>query len=63
MFRAAREYSVPLTTLKDRVDNRLSFDCTKPGPEPVLSQLEEAKLVSHIKELAAEGMGTHMQKF
>lgn len=53
VFRAAREYSVPLTTLRDRVDNRVSIDCTKPGPEPVLSQLEEAKLVSHIKELAA----------
>lgn len=50
VYRATREYAVPLTTLRDRVDNRVSVDCVKPGPEPVLSQLEESKLVTHIKE-------------
>ena len=57
VYRAAREYAVPLTTLRDGVDNRVSVDCVKPGPEPVLSQLEESKLVTHIKELAAVGYG------
>ena len=33
--------------------HRVSVDCGKPGPEPDLSQLEESKLVTHIKELAA----------
>ena len=57
VYRAAREHAVPLTTLRDRVDNRVSVDCTKPGPEPVLSQLEESNLVAHIKEVAAVGYG------
>ena len=57
VYRAAKEHAVPLTTLRDRVDNSVSVDCTKPGPEPVLSQLEESKLVAHIKELAAVGYG------
>ena len=39
---------VPLTTLRD--DIRVSVDCTRSGPEPILSQLEESKLVAHIKE-------------
>ena len=43
VYRAAREYAVPLTTLRDRVDNRTSIDCTKSGPETLLSQLEEGK--------------------
>lgn len=57
VYRVAREYAVPLTTLKDRVDNRVFIDCTKSGPETLLSQLEEAKLVAHIKDLAAVGYG------
>ena len=57
VYRAAREHAVPLTTLRDRVDNRVNVDCVKNGPEPVLSEIEEAKLVAHIKELAAVGYG------
>ena len=48
---------VPLTTLRDRVDNRMSIDCTKTGPEPLLSQIEEAKLVKHLQDLAFVGYG------
>ena len=57
VHRAARKYAVPQSTLKDRVNNRISIDCTKSGPETLLSQLEEAKLVAHIKDLAAVGYG------
>ena len=55
MFRATREYSVPQSMHIDRVDNRVFVYGTKPGPEPVLSQLDKAKLVSHTKELAVVG--------
>ena len=57
MHRAAREYAVPRSTLKGKVNNRISIDCTKSGPETLLSQLEEAKLVAHIKDIAAVGYG------
>ena len=49
VYRAAKEFKVPLTTLRDRVDNRVSIDCTKTGPEPLLSQIEKAKLVKHLQ--------------
>ena len=39
------------------MDNRVYVDCTKPGPATLLSQLEEAKLVAHIKDPAAVGYG------
>ena len=48
VYRAAKEFKVPLTTLRGRVDNRVSIDCTKTGAEPLLSQIEEAKLVKHL---------------
>ena len=57
VYRAAKEFKVPLTTLRGRVDNRLSIDCTKTGPEPLLSQIEEAKLVKHVQDLASVGYG------
>ena len=57
VYRAAKLYGVPLTTLRDRVDNRISMDTTSSGPAPVLNQLEEAKLVEYIKEMAYVGYG------
>ena len=57
VYRASREYAVPLTTYRDKVDNRVYVACTKPGPATLLSQLEEAKLVAHNKDLAAVGYG------
>ena len=57
VYRAAKEFKVPLTTLRDRVDNRVSIDCTKTGPEPLLSQIEEAKLVKHLQDLTSVGYG------
>ncbi|XP_062621365.1 uncharacterized protein LOC134282954 [Saccostrea cucullata] len=57
VYRAAKEYVVLLTTLRDCVDNRVDIDCIKTGPEPLLSQFEEAKLVNHLKELASVRYG------
>lgn len=41
---------MPLTTLRDRVDNRDDLDCTKSGPDPLLTQIEEGKLVGNLKD-------------
>jgi hypothetical protein len=54
---AAKMHGVPTSTLRDRVDNRISIDKTKSGPDPVLSLEEEAKLCAHLKELASVGYG------
>ena len=45
---AAKLYNVPYTTLCDHVKGRVPTDSTKPGPSPILSQMEERKLVDHI---------------
>ena len=55
VYRAAKEFKVPLTSPRDSVDNRVSIDCTKTGPEPLLSQFEEVKLVKPLKDLASVG--------
>ena len=35
----------------------MSIDCTKTDPEPLLSQIEEAKLIKHLQDLASVGYG------
>ena len=57
MYRAAKYYDVPLTTLRDRVDNRISIDTLSSGPPPLFNQIQEAKLVEHIKDMAYVGYG------
>lgn len=57
VHRASVMYSVPLTTLRDRVDGRIHIDTVKSGPAPLFSQEEEAKLVEHVKKMAAYGYG------
>lgn len=54
---AAKLYDIPLTTLRDRVDNRISIDVTKSGPDPLLSQLEEVSLVEHLIYMSNLGYG------
>ena len=55
--KAATLYGIPLTTLRDRVDKRVSVDTTKSGPEPIFSAFEEAKLVDHIRYMSNMGYG------
>ena len=55
--RAANLHGVPYTILNDRVHGRVPIDCTKPGPSPILSQIEESKLVEHIKLMSSIGYG------
>ena len=52
---AARLYGVPSATLSDRVHGRVSIDCTKPGPSPTLSNIEEASLCEHVKCMSSIG--------
>ena len=54
---AAKLYNVPYTTLCDRVRGRVPIDSTKPGPSPILSQMEEKKLVDHIMYMSSIGYG------
>ena len=56
-YRAAKYYNVLLTTLRDRVDNRISVDTTSSGPSPLFNQIVEAKLVEHIRDMAYAGYG------
>lgn len=57
VYKASKLYNVPLTTLRVRVDQRISIDATKSGPPPVLNMLEETKLVEHLKRIARIGYG------
>ena len=57
MYHAANYHDVPLTTLRDRVDNRISTDILSSGPSPLFNQIQEAKLVEHIKDMAYVGYG------
>ena len=57
VYKASKMYRVPLTTLRDRVDSRVSVDTVKIGPAPLLSLSEEQLLVEHVKGLARVGYG------
>ena len=44
-LRTTTECNVSLTTFRYSVDNTVNIDCTNPEPTPLLSQIEETKLV------------------
>jgi hypothetical protein len=50
--KAAQRYGVPYQTLRDRVAGTVDSECIQMGRIPVLSLEEEAKLVSHLTEVA-----------
>ncbi|RUS85568.1 hypothetical protein EGW08_006651 [Elysia chlorotica] len=52
---AAKQYGVPLTTLRDRVDGRISIDTTRPGPPLLLAKDEEAEIVHFLHTMARYG--------
>ena len=54
--RAAEEHGVPVSTLRDRISGRVVHG-TKPGPEPYLSNTEEAELSSFLKLCSNVGYG------
>ena len=53
---AAREYSVPQTTLQDRVLGKVPCG-KKPGPKRYLNELKEKELSEFLVETAAVGYG------
>ena len=57
--RAAKSYGVPFQTLQDR---EVDPECCSMGKQPLLSLEEEAKLVNHLKEMAAIGYGYTRQE-
>ena len=56
MNKAALLYSLPVSTLKDRLCGRV-VHATKPGPQPCLSAKEEKVLCDHLMEAAKAGYG------
>ena len=53
---AARNFSVPRSTLRDRLAGRVVHG-TKSGPKPYLSKEEEEELVTFLKQASAVGYG------
>ncbi|GFO23521.1 Dde superfamily endonuclease cenp b [Plakobranchus ocellatus] len=52
---AAKQYGVPLTTLRDRVDGRISIDTTRSGPPLLLAEEEEAEIAQFLHTMARYG--------
>ncbi|XP_060608620.1 uncharacterized protein LOC132760626 [Ruditapes philippinarum] len=59
VYRASRVYHVPESTLRDRTRHNVTLEA-RPGPETLLSSLEEDKLAQHIKYMASIGYGYTM---
>lgn len=52
---AAKQYGVPLTTLRDRVDGRISIDTTRPGPPLLMAKDEESEIAHFLHTMARYG--------
>ncbi|KAK0048493.1 Jerky protein [Biomphalaria pfeifferi] len=52
---AAKLFGVPLTTLRDRVDGRISIDTTRPGPPLLMTDEEEAHIAHFLFTMARYG--------
>ena len=53
--RAAREFGVPESTLRDRIKGKVGLQKTRSGPAPVLGVKEENKLVEYLQLLTDFG--------
>ena len=60
--RASKLYQVPIQTLRDRVLGKIDINTVTTGRALVLSLEEEAKLMSHLKEVAKLGYGYTRQE-
>ena len=56
VYRAARQYSVPESTLRDRTRGNVPIDA-KPGATTLFSHSEESEIVDHLKYMASIGYG------
>lgn len=57
MTAISRLYSVPLTTLRGRFDERISINTTKSGSPPFLAMFKESELVGHLNKMTYVGFG------
>ena len=55
--RASKECNVPITTIRDRVLDKIDAECISSGRPPLLSLDDEAKIVNHLKLVATYGYG------
>ena len=55
--RAAQNFGVPITTLKDRVCGQVDIAVSSSGLAPLFSRSEEGELVEHVKYMATIGYG------
>jgi len=55
--RAGKRFSVPITTLKDHVKDRVSIDTVRSGPSTAITQEDEDVLHRHLKVTAEVGFG------
>ena len=62
VHKAAKMYGVPEQTLRDRIKGKINLECVTTGREPVLSMLEEAQIVQHLKIMAQFGYGYTKQE-
>ena len=60
--RAAKQYEVPRTTLRDRLDGRVDLNA-KPGRKALLSDTEEKKLIDYASYRAQLGIGFGKNSF
>jgi len=60
--RVAKTFSIPITTLKDRVHGRVNIDTVKSGPSPLFSAKQEANLSQHLITMAEIGYGYSRQE-
>ena len=59
---AAKQFNVPITTLRDRILGNIDPETVKSGRSPLLSSLQEAELVDHLKLMADYGYGYSRQE-
>ena len=55
--KSSKIFQVPLTTLRDRLDDRITFERISSGPVSFLGKHVEQELVEHIHHLAKIGYG------
>jgi hypothetical protein len=51
------QHNVPVQTLRDPLKGKVDMEKITMGPPPLLGQEEEARLVSHLNQMAALGYG------
>ena len=57
VYRAARAYGVPESTLRDRTRGNVDVDEAQPGPKRIFTREQEQELVEHVKYMANIGYG------